>query len=74
MKLQINYTCDVCEETIHINFEKSFHKTKLECPHCGVLYNFSEEDFTKLNNDYNDLLDKISSAKKENISEPESLN
>ena len=74
MKLQINYTCDVCEETIYIDFENSFHETKLECPHCGVFYNFSEEDFTKLNNDYNDLVDKIRSAKKENISEPESLN
>ena len=74
MKLQINYTCDVCEETIDIDFEKSFHETKLECPHCGVFYNFSKKNFAGLNKDYNDLLEKISSAKKENFKVPEPSN
>ena len=74
MKLQINYTCDVCEEAIQIDFEKSFRETKLECPHCGVIYNFSKEDFSKLNMDYNDLLDKILSAKKENMTVSETSN
>lgn len=71
MKLQINYKCDVCDEPIHIDFEKSFKENKLECPHCGVVYNFSEEDLAKFNKCYYDLLDKITSAKKENINEHE---
>jgi|GEM_PF-3412263 len=73
MKLHINYTCDVCEEAIQIDFEKSFNENKLECPHCGVIYNFSTGDIEKFNKCYQDLLQKISSAKKENISEPESF-
>lgn len=71
MKLQINYTCDVCEGIILFDFEKSFQGNKLECPHCGVIYSFSEEDISSFARCYNDLLQKITTAKKENMKESE---
>ncbi len=71
MKLQLSYTCDVCEETTHIDFENSFHENRLECPHCGVNYHFSEKDFVKFNKGYNELLQRINSVTKENLNEAE---
>ena len=69
MKLQVNYTCDICEQTIPLDFEKSFGQKKLECSNCGVVYNFSEEDLAKFNQCYNDLVKKLGEVKKEKIKE-----
>ena len=71
MKLQLCYTCDVCDETSQIDFENSFRKNRLECPHCGVNYHFSERDFVKFNKSYNELLQRINSVTKENFNEVE---
>ncbi len=67
MQLQINYICDVCEETIHLNFEKSLEAKKLECPHCSTIYNFSEEDLINFNNCYKELLKKMKEASKQQV-------
>jgi DNA-directed RNA polymerase subunit RPC12/RpoP len=67
MQLQVNYSCDVCEETIHLDFEKSFEEKKLECPHCGVVYDFSEDDLAKFNLCYNELLQKMNAANKKQV-------
>jgi transcription elongation factor Elf1 len=67
MQLEINYTCDVCEETIHLNFEKSLETKKLECTHCGVIYDFSEDDLINFNRCYNDLLQKMKEANKQEV-------
>ena len=67
MQLQINYICDVCEETIQLNFEKSLEEKKLECPHCGVIYDFSEEDLINFNLCYNELLKKMKEANKQQV-------
>jgi DNA-directed RNA polymerase subunit RPC12/RpoP len=65
MQLQLNYTCDICEETIHLDFEKSFEEKKLECPHCGVVYDFSEDDLAKFNECYKNFVQKMKDSKKE---------
>jgi len=67
MQLQINYLCDVCEEKIHLNFEKSLEANKLECPHCNTIYKFSEEDLINFNNCYNELLKKMKEANKQQV-------
>ena len=46
MQLQVNYRCDVCENMIHLDFQKSLEQKKIECNHCGVVYNFSKEDLS----------------------------
>ena len=65
MQLRLNYTCDVCEETIHLDFEKSFEEKKLDCPHCGVVYDFSEDDLKKFNECYNNFVQRMKESKKE---------
>ena len=64
MKLQLCYTCDVCDETSQIDFENSFRKNRLD-------YHFSERDFVKFNKSYNELLQRINSVTKENFNEVE---
>ena len=64
MQLQINYSCDVCEDTIQLDFEKSFEEKKLDCPHCGVVYDFSEDDLAKFNECYKSFVQKMKESKK----------
>lgn len=68
MKLQVTYRCDVCEEKILIDFEKSMREKKLECPNCGVVYDFSPEELANFNKCYHEFLNKMNEAgKKETI-------
>jgi len=67
MKLELKYTCDICEETIPINFEKSFQEKKLQCPHCGVVYDFSEDDLAKFNECYKNFVQRMKASKKETV-------
>ena len=69
MQLQLNYSCDVCEEIIHLDFEKSFEEKKLDCSHCGVVYDFSEDDLVKFNECYTNFVQKMKESKKEMPSE-----
>jgi len=63
MQLRLNYTCDICEGTIHLDFEKSFEQKKIECDHCGVVYEFSDDDLTKFNECYKNFVQKMKEAK-----------
>jgi len=67
MKLELNYTCDICEEKIPIDFEKSFEEKKLQCPHCGVVYDFSEDDLAKFNECYKNFVQRMKASKKEPV-------
>lgn len=67
MKLELNYTCDICEETIPIDFGKSFEEKKLQCPHCGVVYDFSEDDLAKFNECYKNFVQRMKASKKEPV-------
>ena len=69
MQLQINYSCDICEEAIHLDFEKSFEEKKIECQQCGVVYDFSEDDLAKFNECYTNFVQKMKEAKKEILPE-----
>ena len=73
MKLQVNYRCDICEEIIQLNFEKSLSEKKLQCPNCGVVYDFSEDDLANFNNCYNDLLNRMTEANKQQVTGSESI-
>ena len=66
-QLQINYRCDICEEKILIDFEKSYKEGRLECPNCGVVYDFSEEELQNFNRCYQQFLNKMKEADKKQI-------
>lgn len=68
MQLQVNYRCDVCENMIDLNFEKSLEEKKIECAHCGVVYNFSEEDLLSFDRCYNEFIQKMKEANKQQVS------
>jgi len=68
MQLQVNYRCDVCENMINLDFQKSLEEKKIECSHCGVVYNFSEEDLASFNRCYNEFVQKMKEADKEPVS------
>ena len=68
MQLQVNYRCDVCEKMIALNFEKSLEEKKIECEHCGVVYNFSEEDLASFDRCYNEFVQKMKEANKQQVS------
>ncbi|MEJ2196481.1 MAG: hypothetical protein P8X73_16715 [Ignavibacteriaceae bacterium] len=68
MQLQVNYRCDVCENMIELNFEKSLEEKKIECTHCGVVYNFSEEDLLSFDRCYNEFVQKMKEANKQQVS------
>jgi transcription elongation factor Elf1 len=64
MQLRLNYTCDVCEETIQLDFEKSVEEKKIECQHCGVVYDFSDDDLAKFKECYKSFVQKMKESKK----------
>jgi transcription elongation factor Elf1 len=68
MQLQVNYRCDVCENMIHLDFQKSLEQKKIECTHCGVIYNFSKEDLSRFNSCYNEFVQKMKEANKQPVS------
>ena len=68
MQLQVNYRGDVCENMIDLNFEKSLEEKKIECTHCGVVYNFSEEDLISFDRCYNEFGQKMQEANKQQVS------
>ena len=68
MQLQLNYRCDVCENMIELNFEKSLEEKKIECEHCGVVYNFSEEDLLSFDHCYTEFVQKMKEANKQQVS------
>lgn len=68
MQLQLNYTCDVCEDKFLLDFKKSMEESKIQCPHCKVVYEFSDEDIKNFNNCYENFKSKIKEAKKEKFS------
>jgi len=67
MELQINYRCDICEEKILIDFEKSYNEGRLECPNCGVIYDFSADELKNFNRCYQEFLNKMKNANNEQI-------
>lgn len=67
MQLQVNYRCDVCENMIHLDFQKSLEQKKIECNHCGVIYNFSKGDLSRFNRCYNEFVQKMKEANKEPV-------
>lgn len=68
MQLELNYSCDVCEKIIQLDFEKSFEEKILECPHCGVVYDFSEDDLAKFNECYKSFVQNMKESKKKILS------
>ncbi len=68
MELQLNYTCDVCEQSFQLDFEKSMEESKIQCPHCNVVYDFSEEDINNFNECYYSFVTKMKEANKEQFS------
>ena len=68
MQLQLNYTCDICEDKFLLDFKKSMEEHKIQCPHCNVVYEFSDEDLEKFNSCFEDFKSKIQESKKEQIS------
>lgn len=65
MPLRLNYTCDVCEGTIQLDMTKSFEEKRIECNHCGVVYDFSDDDLAKFNECYKNFVQKMKEARKE---------
>ena len=63
MQLQLNYTCDVCEDKILLDLKNSMEKKKIQCTNCNVIYNFSDEDLSKFNECYNSFVNKMKDAK-----------
>jgi transcription elongation factor Elf1 len=63
MQLQLNYTCDVCEDRFLLDLNNSMNEKKIQCPSCRVVYNFSEEDMIKFNDCYNSFIKKMKEAK-----------
>ena len=63
MQLQLNYTCDVCEDKFLLDLHNSMKEKKIQCPSCRVVYNFSEEDMIKFNDCYNSFIKKMKESK-----------
>ena len=68
MELQLNYTCDICEQIFLLDFEKSMQESKIQCPHCNVVYEFSKEDIASFNSCYHEFVNKMKEANKEQVS------
>ena len=68
MDLQLNYTCDICETGFLLNFEKSEEQSKIQCPHCNVVYKFSDEELSNFHACYEEFVNKMKEANKEEIS------
>ena len=64
MELQLNYTCDVCEQGFLLDFEKSMEESKIQCPHCNVVYEFSAEDITNFNECYQNFVTQMKEVNK----------
>ncbi len=67
MDLQLNYTCDICEQSFLLDFEKSMGKSKIQCPHCNVVYEFSAEDITSFNECYQSFVTQMKEVNKEQV-------
>ena len=63
MQLQLNYTCDVCEDKFLLNLQNSMKEKKIQCPNCHVIYNFSEDDLMNFNECYTKFVKKMKGAK-----------
>ena len=63
MQLQLNYTCDVCEDKFLLNLQNSMKEKKIQCPNCHVIYNFSEDDLMNFNKCYTNFVKKMKTAK-----------
>lgn len=68
MELQVNYTCDICETAFLLDFKKSMEESEIKCPHCNVVYEFTDEDLIKFNECYNNFLNKLKEVNKEQVS------
>ncbi len=64
MELQLNYTCDICEQSFLLDFEKSMEESKIQCPHCNVVYEFSAEDITSFNECYQGFVTQMKEVNK----------
>ncbi len=64
MELQLNYTCDICEQSFLLDFEKSMEESKIQCPHCNVVYEFSAEDITSFNECYQSFVTQMKEVNK----------
>ncbi len=64
MELQLNYTCDICEQSFLLDFEKSMEESKIQCPHCNVVYEFSTEDITSFNECYQSFVTQMKEVNK----------
>jgi DNA-directed RNA polymerase subunit RPC12/RpoP len=64
MELQLNYTCDICEQIFLLDFEKSMEESKIQCPHCNVVYEFSAEDITSFNQCYQSFVTQMKEVNK----------
>ncbi len=67
MDLQLNYTCDICEQSFLLDFEKSMEESKIQCPHCNVVYEFSAEDITSFNECYHSFVTQMKAVNKEQV-------
>ncbi|MBT8387778.1 MAG: hypothetical protein KJO12_10240 [Ignavibacteria bacterium] len=64
MELQLNYTCDICEQSFLLDFEKSMEESKIQCPHCNVVYEFSAEDIANFNECYQSFVTQMKEVNK----------
>ena len=68
MHPQVNYRCDVCEDKFLLDFRKPKQENKIQCPHCHVEYDFSEEELTQLGESYQNYLSTFKEEGEEKIS------
>ena len=68
VELQLNYTCDICEDSFLLDFEKSMEESKIQCPHCNVVYEFSDEEITSFHECYQSFVTQMKEANKEKVS------